>query len=91
MEHSERFLRRCQQRGLHPVLVEMFKTYGSHFKQPGGAEGLLFDGKAVDRATKDLKKLLQMTSKLKGRMIILSGDGGQTITNYIRNKKIRTA
>ena len=88
MGYSIHYFERYQQRGIQPFLVELFKNYGSHFERPGGADGFLFNGKAVDNATKDVKKILQQISKLRGRMMIISADGDGILTNYIRNKRI---
>lgn len=85
MAHLAHYSTRCQQRGMPQIFEVLIKTYGSYFKRPGGAEGVLFDGKAVDRATKDLKKILQQIPKLKGRMDIIDHNG-ETITTYIRDK-----
>ena len=89
MGHSTHSFESFQQRGIQPFWVELFKNYGSHFERPGGADGFLFNGKAVDNATKDVKKILQQISKLRGRMMIISADGNRTLTKYIRNKKFR--
>ena len=89
MGHSKHYFEGRQQRGIQPFLVELFKNYGSHFERPGGADGFLFDRKAVDNATKDVKKILQQISKLRGRMMIISADGDRVLTTYIREKRIR--
>ncbi len=86
MAHTEHYTTRCQQRGMPQIFEVLIKTYGSYYKRPGGAEGVLFNGQAVDRATKDLKKILQQIPKLRGRMDII-GNNGKTVTTYIRNKK----
>ena len=89
MGYSTHYFEGFQQRGIQPSLVDLFKSYGSHFERPGGADGFLFNGKAVDNATKDVKKILQQISKLRGRMMIISADGDRILTNYIRDKRIR--
>lgn len=86
MGYSAHYTTRCQQRGMPQIFEDLIKAYGSYYKRPGGAEGVLFDGQAVDRATKHLKKILQHIPKLKGRMDIVA-DNGETMTTYIRNKK----
>ena len=81
MRISEHGLKRAQQRGIHPALIELICQYGSYSRRPGGVAGVTLGGKGVDKATKDIKKVLQAISKLKDVTVIVSDDG-KVLTTY---------
>ena len=64
------YQKRARQRGIAEPLIDLIYIYGQRFQRPGGAEAYVLGGKGVDKATKDIKKILQEVSKLAFRLFL---------------------
>jgi hypothetical protein len=81
---TEHYQIRARQRGISEPLIELIYTYGRRFSRPGGAEAYVLGGKGVDRATKDIKRILQAVPKLKDVVLVTNGE---PITVYHQTKE----
>ena len=83
---TEHYKKRARQRGIKEPLIQLIYNYGRRSPRPGGAEAISLGGKGVDKATKDIKKILQEVPKLKDVILIVSRDD-EEITIYHKTKK----
>ena len=82
---TEHYQKRARQRGIKEPLIQLIYNYGQRYPRPGGAEAISLGGKGVDKATKDIKKILQEVPKLKDVIVIVSRDG-KIMTVYHKTK-----
>ena len=83
---TKHYKKRARQRGIKEPLIQLIYNYGQRYPRPGGAEAISLGGKGVDKATKDIKKILQEVPKLKDVILIVSRDD-EEITIYHKTKK----
>ncbi len=72
---------RMRQRGITPDDVDLILVHGEHVQMPGNATEYHLKKRTADMLVKQLKRKIQVLSKMCGKAVLMSHDGA-VVTVY---------